>query len=300
VLSCRDLCPGRGTSFLLPVASFACHSACRAGGRIGRHQASVDHGEPPKDYWCPAGVGADADPALRVVGARRGAELQCHLQLRRLHHRYRQPVHQRQAVADHLHPAALRRDLLRHPDMPLLRRPRRRRLPEYASRSIRAFGITVESTPYVKSFQIQCIIDGPLPHYTQPTSSDWRSSHRPSRAARTSSRARTWRSRARRPWTRPSSGRWGSPTRSGTTGPSAFSSSGSSRSPLPSAGKVSGRRRLSAHQHPLHYLVKILSTSTQFAGPNSSSSCVYGQAAKATWPTPYSCSANSAATTTTP
>jgi hypothetical protein len=102
---------------------------------IGR---SVDHGEPAEapsvGYWCPAaGVRADADPALRVVvgaGGGGGAELQCRLQLRRLHHGHGQPVHQRQAVADHLHAAPLRRDLLRHADVPLLRRPRRRRLPQ--------------------------------------------------------------------------------------------------------------------------------------------------------------------------
>ena len=85
---------------------------------------SIDHG-----------VCCDSDPdALRggVVGGRGGggAELQRHLQLRRLDHGHGQPVHQRQAVADHLHAAPLRRDLLRHADVPLLRRPRRRRLPQ--------------------------------------------------------------------------------------------------------------------------------------------------------------------------
>jgi hypothetical protein len=88
--------------------------------------------EPPPDGCIGGGAGAAAG-GVRVV--RGGAELQRHLQLRRLDHGHGQPVHRRQDTADHLHAAALRRDLLRLPDLPLLRRPRRRRLPQYVKSS---------------------------------------------------------------------------------------------------------------------------------------------------------------------
>ncbi|XBJ27347.1 hypothetical protein VPH35_004621 [Triticum aestivum] len=60
-----------------------------------------------------------------------GPEVQRGVQLRRLDHGHGQPVHEREANGDHVHAAALRRDLLRHPHLPVLRRPRHRRLPQH-------------------------------------------------------------------------------------------------------------------------------------------------------------------------